>query len=114
MTKVCKANISRKAIKSDTDKKVVSTKIRGIGVDTSRFRYNQIPVETPNGVIVEFTLPNSEAFVTGLIEVFINGNQKIKDTEWEETGTTKITLIGSLATTPPTSGEKISLNYIKQ
>ena len=36
-----------------------------------------------------------------------------EDVEWEETGTTQITLIGSLATTPPSSDEVIKLNYIK-
>ena len=123
--KITKAMVSRKVVnskinrqnkitKASVSRRVVNSKIRGLGVDTSKFRYNQSPVETPNGVIVIFTLPNSDEFVTGLIEVFINGNQKIKDTEWEETGTTQITLIGGLASTPPTSGESIKLNYIKK
>lgn len=82
-------------------------------LDTSLFRYNQTPVESPNGVLVVFTLPNNDSFISGLIEVFVNGNQKIKNVEWQETGTTQITFIGSLATTPPASDEVIRLNYIK-
>ncbi len=114
MSKAVKSNVSRRIAKVEKTYKVINSKIKGVDVDTSRFRYNQSPTETPNGVLVVFTLPNNENFVTGLIEVFINGNQKIKGTEWQETGTTQITLLGSLATTPPTSGESIKFNYIKQ
>ena len=95
--------------------KVVNSKPRAGGgeLDTSKFRYNQAPVESPNGILVVFTLPSSESFLTGLIEVFVNGNQKIKGSEWQETGTTQITFIGSLATTPPQSDEAVRLNYIR-
>ena len=95
--------------------KVVNAKPRSGGgeLDTSKFRYNQTPVESTNGSRVVFTLPDSESFLTGLIEVFVNGNQKIKGSEWQETGNTQITFIGSLATTPPQSDEAVRLNYIK-
>lgn len=100
--------------KLNTLYKAVNSKIgSGGSLDTSKFKYNQSPVETPDGVIVNFTLPNSDEFITGLIEVFINGNQKIKGVEWQENGATGITLIGSYATTPPTSDEVIKFNYIK-
>lgn len=110
---IIKSNVTPKVVKTSTTRKSVNSKLRGVDVDTSRFRYNQTPDETPDGVIVTFTLPNSDEFVTGLVEVFVNGNQAIKATEWEETGTTQVTLLGSLATDPPTSEEKIRLNYIK-
>lgn len=114
MTNVSKSNNSYNVTKISNQAKVSNTKIRGFELDTSKFKYNQSPVESPNGVIVSFTLPNSDSFVSGLIEVFINGNQKIKNTEWQENGTTGITLVGSYATTPPTSDEVIKFNYIKQ
>ena len=113
MPSVAKSNRALKVVYPTQTKKAVSTKIQGFDVDTTRFRYNQSPVESPDGNTVSFTLPNSESFVSGLIEVFINGNQKIKGTEWQENGTTGITLIGSYATTPPASDEIIKLNYIK-
>ena len=103
-----------KVISSSTSPKVIKTRQRGgLELDTSKFRFNQAPDETPDGIIVAFTLPNSDNFVTGLIEVYVNGNQKIKGSEWEETGTTQITFIGTLATTPPQSDEAVRLNYIK-
>ena len=119
MTNIVKSNVTTKVVRPSVTPKVthhnqlypVST---GDGeLDTSRFRYNQTPVETPDGATVTFTLPNSDSFTSGLIEVFVNGNQKLKGTEWQETGTTQITFIGSLATTPPESDESITLNYIK-
>lgn len=111
---VVKVNRPYQLAKSSLIRKAVNSKIgSGGSLDTSRFKYNQSPTATPNGVLVTFTLPNSDEFVSGLIEVFINGNQKIKDIEWQETGTTQITLIGTYATTPPSSDEAIKLNYIK-
>ena len=113
MPVIVKSNANTTIAKSSSNVKIVNHKIRGLDVDTSRFRYNQSPDETPNGATVVFTLPNSDNFVSGLLEVFVNGNQKIKDTEWEETGTTQITFLGSLATSPPESDEVIKFNYIK-
>ena len=105
-----------KVVKSSAGTRVVSNKIRGVDVDVSRFRYNQSPVETPDGVTTEFTLPNSESYVSGLIEVYLNGNQQIKDTEWQEKSgdATKIEFIGTRASAPPESDESIKFNYIKQ
>lgn len=100
-------------VKSNANYRVVNSKIRGLDVDVTRFRYNISPVETPNGSLKVFTMPDSESYVTGLLEAFMNGNQMVKGVEWEETGTTQITLLGSLASSPPSSDEKLRFNYIK-
>lgn len=99
MTKVVKSNIMTK---------VVNSKIN-LTMDTSRFKFNQTPVETPNGVIVIFTLPNSDTYVSGLIEVFLDGLQQIKTTDYAETTSSTITMV-----TAPATGEVLRLNYIKQ
>ncbi len=99
MTKVVKSNIMTK---------VVNSKIN-LTMDTSRFKFNQTPVETSNGVIVIFTLPNSDTYVSGLIEVFLDGLQQIKTTDYTETTSSTITMV-----TAPATGEVLRLNYIKQ
>lgn len=116
MYKIVKSNIRNRVTRVNVSRRIVNSKINSSGgssLDTSKFRYNQIPVETPNGVTVTFTLPNSDVFISGLLEVFVNGNQKIKGTEWQETGTTQVTFIGTYTTTPPASDEIIRFNYIK-
>lgn len=116
MSKIVRRTQNLNIVKVSKTSKVVNTKLLGVNVDTTRFKYNQSPVESPDGSTVAFTLPNSDYYTTGMIEVFVNGNQKIKDVEWEETGTapkTQITFIGSLATTPPAADEVITFNYIK-
>ena len=113
VNKSVKSNSQTKITKSRSTTKIVSSRSTAVDVDTSRFKYNQIPIETPDASIKTFTIPNSESFVSGLLEVFVNGNQKLKGTEWEETGTTQFTFIGSLNTSPPESDESITMNYIK-
>lgn len=116
MSKIVKRTQNPNIVKVSRSSKAVNTKLLGVNVDTTRFKKNQSPVESPDGSTVAFTLPNSDYYTTGQIEVYVNGNLKIKDTEWEETGTapkTQITFIGSLDTTPPAADEVITLNYIK-
>ena len=60
-----------KVVKSNRSPKVVNSKVN-FSMDTTRFKFNQTPLETPNGVITVFTLPSSEAYVSGLIEVFLD------------------------------------------
>jgi len=100
-----------KTVKVNKTRRVVSTKIKGVDVDTTRFRYNQAPDETPNGVITVFTIPNSEEYVSGMLEVFLDGIQQVKDTDWEETTSSTYTFINSKV---PATGEKVRNNYIKQ
>lgn len=96
-----------KVVKSNRSTKVVNSKVN-MTMDTSRFRFNQTPVETPNGVTVIFTLPNSEAYVSGLLEVFLDGLKQTKTTDYTETSSTTFTMV-----TAPATGEVVRLNYIK-
>lgn len=108
MAKVARANVSRKVVKSASSPKSVNSKVN-FSMDTSRFKFNQTPVETPNGAIAVFTLPNSDTYVSGLIEVFLDGLQQIKTTDFTESASTTITMVAA-----PVTGEVIRLNYIKQ
>lgn len=108
MANVARVSVSRKVIKSVSSPKVVNAKVN-FSMDTTRFKFNQTPVETPNGIITVFTLPNSEAYVSGLIEIFLDGLQQIKTTDFTESASTTITMV-----TAPATGEVIRLNYIKQ
>lgn len=107
-TVVVKDGVSNKTVKSQKENKVVNSKIN-LSMDTSRFRWNQSPVETPNGILRVFTLPNSEEYVSGLLEVFIDGLQQIKTTDWSETTTTTFTLVNA-----PGIDEVLRINYIKR
>jgi len=99
MTKVVKSNISRK---------VVSTKIKGMNMDTSRFRWHKTPTPTTNGAQKVFTLPDSEEYVSGLLEVFLDGLLQIKDVDYTETSSTAFTM-----TNAPDADEVLIINYIK-
>ena len=94
-------------INSGSQTKVINSKIN-FSMDTTRFRFNQVPVETPNGVITVFTLPNSDTHVSGLIEIFLDGLQQIKTTDYSETTSSTITMVIA-----PATGEVLRLNYIK-
>lgn len=97
-------------VRSTPQTRVVNSKIIGsVDVDTARFRFNQTPVETPNGVITIFTLPSSESYVSGLIDVYLDGLKQIKTTDYTESAATTITFV-----TAPATGEVVRLNYIKQ
>lgn len=84
--------------------KTVSSQLRGVEpLDTSQFKYNQSPVETPDGSNKAFTLPSSDSFITGLLEVFVDGVQKT----YTRTSATVITLAFA-----PDADEAITINYI--
>ena len=102
------AQCPRRIIKVSKSSKAVNAKI-GSNMDMSRFRINQSVVETPNGVITVFTLSNSESYSTGLLEVFLDGLQQIKDVDWTETTSSTFTFIDA-----PDSDENIRINHIKQ
>ncbi len=97
-------------VKSNRSSKVVNSKIISYGgdLDTSRFRFNQTPVETPNGVITVFTLPSSDTYVSGLLEVFLDGLKQTKTTDYSETTSATFTMVIA-----PATGEVLRINYIK-
>lgn len=107
MTNVVKSTYTSRVIRSNVSSKVVNSKIN-ISMDTGRFRFNQTPVETPNGVITVFTLPNSETYVSGLLEVFVDGLLQIKTTDYSETTSSTFTFVNA-----PDADENIRINYIK-
>jgi len=93
--------------KSSNQTKIVNSRVNN-AMDTTRFKFNQTPVETPNGVITVFTLPNSDTYVSGLIEVYLDGLQQIKTTDYSETTSSTITMVIA-----PATGEVLKFNYIK-
>jgi len=99
---------NNKIIKSNKQVKVNNAKI-GSNMDFTRFRINKSVVETPNGVLKVFTLPDSESYVSGLLEIYLDGIQQIKDTDWTETTLQTFTFVNA-----PDSDENIRINYIKQ
>jgi len=98
-----------KTAKSNATPKTVNSKIRGLGLDTSKIKYNQLPVETPDGANKVFTLPNSHEYVAGLLEIYMDGIQQTKDEDWTETTSTTFTF-----TTAPDSDEAVRMSYVKQ
>lgn len=108
MTNVTKSDRSVRVVKADTARKAVNSKIRGVDVDTTRFRFNKAFVETPDGSNKVFTLPDSESYVSGLIEVFVDGIKQTLTTDYTESAATTITFV-----TAPDSDEVLRCNYIK-
>ena len=98
MTKVVKSNFSRR---------VVNTKIRGVDVDTTRFIMHETPTPATDGAQTVFTVAN--AYVSGLLEVYLDGLLQIKDTDYTETTSTTFTM-----TSAPDADESLRVNYKKQ
>ena len=107
--KITKSAGTFKTTKANTTPKTVNAKIRGLDLDTSRIKYNQLPVETPDGANKVFTLPNSHEYVTGLLEIYRDGIQQTKDVDWTETTPSTFTF-----TTAPDSDEAVRISYVKQ
>lgn len=106
--KAVKTGGTAKSVRLNLTRKAVNSKIRGVDVDTTRFRYNKSPVESTNGTLKVFTLPDSEAYVSGLVEVFLDGIKQTLTTDYTESSSTTVTFV-----TAPDSDETIILNYIK-
>lgn len=94
--------------KSNATHKIVNSKIRGFDVDTSRFRWHLTPTPATDGAQLVFTLPNSEAYVSGLLEVYLDGLMQTKNTDYTETSSTSFTMV-----TAPEADEVLRINYIK-
>lgn len=108
MPNVVKREPQTKTVISRPQTKAVNSKIN-LSMDTGRLKYNRSPVETPNGTITIFTLPDSDTYVSGLIDVFLDGLQQIKTTDYSESSSSTITMV-----TAPATGEVLRLNYVKQ
>jgi len=71
--------------------------------------YRQTPVETPDGVIDTFTLPNTEAYEAGTLAVRLDGLALDADGDVTENGPDNTTF--TLAT-PPAAGAVLKIDYI--
>ena len=107
MTKTVKVNDVNKIVKVDKSHKAVNTKIKGKDVDTSRFVYHETPTPATDGAQKIFTV--ADEYVSGILEVFMDGLLQIKDTDYTETTSTTFTM-----TTAPDNDENLRVNYIKQ
>lgn len=70
------------------------------------YKFDQTPVEAPNGVRTLFTLPNADAAIAGTINVTLNGLALTRGGDFTETSTTTITFIAITLT-----GDIIRLSY---
>ncbi len=109
MTNVVKSTQNNKITKVNTTHKAVNSKIRGLELDTSKFRWHKIPTPATNGAQKIFTIPDNEEYVSGLLEVFLDGLLQVKDVDYTETTSTTFTM-----TNAPDTDEKFIINYIKQ
>lgn len=107
MTNVVKSNVSNKVVQSAKQTKVVNSKIN-LSMDTSRFRFNKTPTPATDGAQLIFTLPDSEVYVTGLLEVFLDGLKQTLTTDYTETSSTTFTMVAA-----PDANEVLRINYIK-
>ena len=94
-------------VKSNKTTKVVNAKI-GSNMDTTRFKVQQTPTPATDGAQLVFTLPNSEEYVSGLLEVFLDGLMQTKTTDYAETTTSTFTFVNA-----PDADETLRVNYIK-
>jgi hypothetical protein len=94
-------------VKSNKSRMVVNTKIRGVDLDTTRLIYHETPTPPPNGVQTVFTVVN--AYVSGTLQVFLDGLQQIKVTDYSETTSTTFTMVDA-----PASDEVLMVSYVKQ
>jgi hypothetical protein len=114
--KAVKASSTRQIAASRTSGKVVgvskTTKVSnakiGSNMDFSRFRFHKTPTPVTDGAQKAFTIPDSESYVAGLLEVFLDGLMQIKDTDYVETSATVFTM-----TNAPDTDEVLRINYIR-
>lgn len=105
---IVRTNIQPKVVKSNASLKAVNAKL-GVGLDTSRLIYHETPTPATDGVTTLFTLAN--AYVSGSLQVFLDGLQQIKTTDYTETSANSGTFTMGSA---PDSNEVLRVSYIKQ
>jgi hypothetical protein len=86
--------------------KAVSWNVKGVELDTSRFYYNQSPVESPNGSLKVFTLASNHEYV--LLSVYLDGIRQTKNVDYTESSSSTFTF-----TNAPDADEVIKIDYIK-
>ena len=109
MPKVTKANNTSRVTKSDRTVKVVNSKMRTDIMDTTRFVVGE--AKTTNGVTKIFT--TVVPYVTGLLEVFVDGSSYTIGTEWEEVSPAAGTFQFVAGQDAPDTDEHLKVNYIK-
>jgi leucyl aminopeptidase (aminopeptidase T) len=80
-----------------------------VDVDTSRFRWHKTPTPATDGAQKVFTLPDAETYVSGLLEVFVDGLMQTKGVDYNETTSATFTMVNALD-----ANETLRINYIKQ
>lgn len=95
-------------VKSAKQTKIVNSKINSLGMDTTRFRWHKTPTPATDGAQLVFTVPDSEEYVSGLLEVFLDGILQTKTTDYTETTSSTFTM-----TSAPDANETLRVNYIR-
>jgi len=79
-------------------------------IASGRAVFNAIPLETPDGSQLEFTLPGSSKYAAGKIQVILNG-QVLSEKNYNETAArTSITFNAGCA---PRTGDTIRFHYVE-
>jgi len=79
------------------------------GTGSGTFRGHAVPVEAPDGFRVTFTLPSSEKFQTGSLQVFLNGAKYNPESIVENVGRATFTITGDIV---PETAERLSIAYL--
>lgn len=72
------------------------------------FKYGQIPIESPNGTLKVFTLPNGDTYRSGTLGIIIDKLTQQKTIDFTETTSSTFTLVVA-----PDADEDVWLSYIK-
>ena len=99
-----------KVVKSSKSTRVVNAKINtSSGMNTTSFRVQKTPTPATDGAQLVFTLPDSEQYSSGLLEVFVDGLMQTKDEDYSETTSATFTMTWAIP-----AASKLRINYIKQ
>jgi len=67
------------------------------------------PVESPDGIRTDFTLPNGDKYISGRLKIYRDHAKLIREVDYIETSPTIFRL-----TVPTDSDEKLTMDYIRQ
>jgi hypothetical protein len=74
------------------------------------FKADLAPVETPNGILTTFTLPGGDQYVSGSLQVHLNGVMYAPGSIVEVVGRTQFTISGDHV---PTASDSLAVSYVK-